>query len=118
MAEPKGWRSIPKGAVEGVAGGTKEVFKAATKTILLAAGAAGLRWFRNIAKRSVRECDTAPFLWNAAPSASPIGPCKDCKQSRIGEEEKPRPPPLKEDEDAGRDGTQEGEGVATALGVS
>ena len=44
MAEPKGWRSIPKGALEGVAGGTKEVFKAATKTILLAAGAAGLRW--------------------------------------------------------------------------
>ena len=37
--------------------------------------------FRNIAKRSVRECDTAAVLWEVEPSASPIGPCKDCKQS-------------------------------------
>ena len=44
MAEPKGWRSIPKEAVEGGAGGTKEAFKVATKTILLAAGVAGWRW--------------------------------------------------------------------------
>ena len=44
MAERKGWRSIPKKAEEGVVEGTKEAFKAATKTILLAAGVAGLRW--------------------------------------------------------------------------
>ena len=47
MAEQKGkrrWRSIPEQAEKGVGEGTKEAFKAVTKTILLAAGVAGWRW--------------------------------------------------------------------------